>query len=336
MQRCVVLLATIGAFITTACGREPESVRPPEAPAGSRNFLIGADTLWIAGAAAGDDPFGDPWYLVAGGGGVLVVDYARGLVALDGSGARPPGGSRPQGATVLGPVAIFPDSTAVVVRSDNGGLQAYDVRGRRRRGWASTDAKDVRAACALDEHRLLLGSGSDQLAVVDRSGGATRAFSFPWRALRDSASLLRQTVLASSAGRPGCIIALAVGTGFAITRGQDSVTLHSFVEAFEPPPVRRTVETAGNRITTTLSFLRRATAAASLAADDSAIFVAFGGVTPRRRGLIDIYDRESGGYRGSLELGARILGLAAGNGALYVMHEDAGMPVLVALRLRSP
>ena len=170
--------------------------------------------------------------------------------------------------------------------------------------------------------------------MIDLGGGAARSFAFPWRDLRDSASLLRQTVLASSPGRAGCVISLAVGSGFAIVHGPDSLTLHPYVEDFVPPPVQRTVETVGDRITTTVKFLRRATAAANLAVDDTAIYIAFGGDTPRRRGLIDIYERERGAYRGSLEVGAPVLGLAAGNGALYVLHQDAGLPALAALRIR--
>ena len=323
--------AILAACQTESPGSSPASA---ESTPGVRTFGMHADTLWLISAGSGEPTLEDPWYLAAGAGGVFVVDYARGLLALTDSGELYQRDEEQPSAPVLGPIVVLDDSTVVIVRSDNGTLYHYDTRGTRRPRQGSADVADIRALCALDARTLLLGGGSDRLAAVDLGGGAARTFAFPWRDLRDSASLLRQTVLASSPDRPGCVVALAVGSGFALVHGPDSLTLHRYVEDFVPPPVQRSVETAGDRITTTVKFLRRATAAASVAVDDTAIYVAFGGATPRRRGLIDIYDRGRGAYRASLEVGAPVLGLAAGNGALYVLYQDSGLPALAALRLR--
>jgi hypothetical protein len=300
----------------------------------SRSFAAVAETLWIAGGSANESLFTDPWHIAAAPGGVLVADIVQGLLVFDGSGEPRWSNANPPAGGVLGPIVALDDSTVVVVRSDNAELRYFEADGRERRPSRSTDTRDVRAVCALDPRTLLLGGGTDRLATVSGRGGVTTPFRFPWPSLRDSASLLRQTVLASTPSREGCVIALAVGEGFAITRGGDSTTVHPYIERIELPPVAHTVETAGDRVTTTTRFLRRATAAASIAADDSSIYIAFGGATPRRRGLVDIYDRETGAYRASLELGAPILALAAGAGALHVQYLDSGVPTLAALRIR--
>lgn len=300
----------------------------------SRSMTAVAETLWIAGSTADESLFTDPWHIAATSGGVMVVDVARGLLVFGDSGEPRWSGASPAAGGVLGPIAALDDSTIVVVRSDNAELRYFDAGGRERHPSRSTDTRDVRAVCALDARTLLLGGGTDRLATVSRDGGVTTPYRFPWPSLRDSASLLRQTVLASTPSREGCVIALAVGEGFAITRGSDSTTVHPYLERIELPPVAHTVETAGDRVTTTTRFLRRATAAASIAVDDSSIYIAFGGATPRRRGLVDIYDRETGAYRASLELGNPILSLAAGAGALHVQYLDSGVPTLAALRIR--
>ena len=325
--------------LTIACGscRNGEPAGDPlpsaEIPV-SRRMTAVAETLWIAGGTANESLFVDPWHIAAAGGGVLVADIAKGLLVFGGSGEPRWGGANAPAGGVLGPIAALDDSTMVAVRGDNGELRYFAADGRERHPSRNTDSRDVRAVCALDARTLLLGGGTDRLATVSRDGGITTPFRFPWPSLRDSASLLRQTVLASTPSRDGCVIALAVGEGFAITRGGDSTTVHPYIERIELPPVAHTVETAGDRVTTTTKFLRRATAAASIAADESSIYIAFGGATPRRRGLVDIYDRETGAYRARLELGAPILALSAGAGALHVQYLDSGVPTLAALRVR--
>jgi hypothetical protein len=303
-------------------------------PLASRSLTASAETLWIRGSTASESLFTDPWHVAALREGVVVVDIGRGLLAFSDSGAARWSAASGPAKGAMGPVTALDDSTVVVVRSDNGTLRNFDANGRERLPARETDARDVRGVCALDARTLLLAGGPDQLATVDRDGGTPRAYRYPWPALRDSASLLRQTVLASSPGRRGCVIALAVGEGFAITRGGDSTTLHPFVERIDLPPVDHTVETAGDRVTTTTKFRYRATAAASVAADDASIYIAFGGATPRRLGLIDIYDRDTGHYRGSLEFGAPIVDITAGRDAVYVQYLDSGVPALAALRIQ--
>jgi hypothetical protein len=330
--------AVTALCLTIACGScrngEPDAAAPSAELPVNRSLTAVAETLWIAGGPANESLFVDPWHIAAARGGVMVVDIAQGLLAFDGSGTPRWSATNPPAGGVLGPIAALGDSAVIVVRSDNGELRYFEAGGREWHPSRSTDTRDVRAVCALDARTLLLGGGTDRLATVSRDGGVTTPYRFPWPSLRDSASLLRQTVLASTPSREGCVIALAVGKGFAITRGGDSTTVHPYIERIELPPVAHTVETAGDRVTTTTKFLRRATAAASIAADDSSIYLAFGGATPRRRGLVDIYDRETGAYRASLELGAPILAIAAGAGALHVQYLDSGVPTLAALRIR--
>jgi hypothetical protein len=302
-----------------------------------RSFSIAADTLWRIGATAGESTFVEPWHLAAGGGAVYVVDAGRGLLAFD-AGGRRRGASLADVAqpALLGPVTVLGDGTIMVVRRDDGALLAFDSSGRRMDGAPRVGVQDAQGLCAIDETTLLISGGQDRLTRIDRGGGPPVPFPFPWVALRDSAGLLRQTVLASEAGSPGCVVALLVGTGFAIVRSADSATFHAYIEAIDVPPVRRVVETAGDRITTTTTFERRVIAAASVAAGDASIYIAFGGETPRRIGLIDVYDRATGAYRGSLTIGAPVRAIAASGGILYVLSLDSGVPALAAFRPRMP
>lgn len=324
--------------MTLACG-DGEGANGHRSPARltERSFSLTVDTLWSVGSAAGESTFVEPWHLAAGGGAVYVVDAGRGLLAFgaDGRPRRAPWADLTQPA-LLGPVAVLGDGTIVVVRRDDGTLLALDTSGRRIEATPRAGVREAVGLCAIDASTLLISGGQDRLTRIDRAGGAPVPFPFPWAALRDSAGLLRQTVLASEAGRPGCVVALLVGTGFAILHSADSVTFHSYIEAIDVPPVRRVVDTAGDRITTTTAFERRVTAAASAAVGDSSIYVAFGGGTPRRVGLIDVYDRATGAYRGSLTIGAPIRAVAASAGIVYVLSLNSGVPTLSAYRPRLP
>ena len=329
--RTALCALLIGA--TSACGGERSSGNMNAAPAGNgpRNFLTSIDTFWVAGGVEDDSQFVEPWFVAAGGGAVFVSDADKGLITLTDA-----GNSSWRASGLFGPLAVLAESTLVAVRSSDRYLTFFDMDGARQNFATATGVPETQSLCASTDRTMLVTGGPARLTSVGRWGGSPVAHAFPWPELLDSSSLLRQTVVASSSGRSGCVIALVVGNQFALTHGPDSLSFHPFVESIVVPAVRETVDTAGDAITTTTSFVSRATAAESIAMDDSLIFIAFGGATPHREGLIDIYDRETGAYRSSVKLGVRIRAVAAGNGAVYVLHSNSGVPALAALRARVP
>jgi hypothetical protein len=318
-----------GALACVADDRTPAAGAPPAEPDIQRRLTTRFDTAWILGASERDSVFVDPWYVTAGGGGVFVSDAERGLLAFSDSGA--PRWNTPG---VLGPLTVLSDTVLAAMRGD-GSVVLLDVRTGREIFSTASGVQQAQALCAVSNKHLLIAGSPDGLTMVDRWGGTPVDYPFPWRALRDSSSLHQQSILAAAAGHPDCVIALVVGNEFAITHGADSTTFHPYVEAITVPPVRRTVETAGDEITTTTAFVSRASAAKSVAVDDSLIYIAFGGATPNREGLVDVYDRASGAYRTSVKVGVSIRGLATGGGVLFVLHSHSAVPALAALRLHA-
>lgn len=330
--RTVIGALLIGA--TAACGGGDLSSRVTDASStgnGLRNFNTAIDTLWVAGGVEYDSLFVEPWFVAAGGGAVFVSDTDRGLLAFTDSGT-----AAWHASGLFGPLAVLAESTLVAVRWDDRYLLFFDMHGERLPFATATGVPQTQSLCASTERTILVTGGPARLTSVGRWGGSPTAHPFPWRELLDKSSLLRQTFVASSSGRPGCVIALVVGNQFALTHAPDSLSFHPFVESIVVPAVRHTADTAGDRITSTESFAFRATAAEDVAMDDSLIFIAFGGSTPHREGLIDIYDRTTGAYRSSFKLGVRIRAIAAGNGSVYVLHSKSGVPALAALRARVP
>lgn len=320
---------------TIACSRDESSPSLATDTVGTRTraFPIRAETLWTRGGTESDSIFADPWFLAAGSGGVFVTDADRGLIALTDSGTLRYGAGAPTYRELLGPITVLADSTLVLARRSDGALHFFDPAGKRYPQVPASEAPQALGLCALDDQHFLLAGGPRSLTIVDRRGGTPLPFPIPWTHLRDSSTLLQQTVIASSAGRTGCVIALVVGNEFALLNGEDSTTFHPFIESIEIPAVRHTIETAGDQITTTDAFVTRAITAESVAMDDTLVFVAFAGAGARREGLVDLYDRGTGRYRSSLRLGVPIQALATGNGALYVLHSSEGIPTLMALRL---
>lgn len=333
MTRPTILIVASLLAGALACGADDRTAgagAPPAEPDVERRLTTTFDTAWILGASEEDSVFVDPWYVAAGGGGVFVSDAERGLLAFSDSGA-----ARWNSPGVLGPLTVLSDTVLAAMRGDRS-VVLLDVRTGREIFSTASGVEQAQALCAVSDTHLLIAGSPDGLTMVDRWGGTPVAYPFPWGALRDSSSLHRQSVLAAPAGHPGCVIALVVGNEFAITHGADSTTVHPYVEAITVPPVRRTVETAGDEITTTTAFVSRASAAKSVAVDDSLIYIAFGAATPNREGLIDVYDRASGAYRTSVKVGVTIRGLATADGVLFVLHSRSGVPALAALRLHAP
>src|SRR5690606_23918416 len=178
-----------------------------KAAAASRTFGITAETLWVRGGAEHDSVFTEPWYVAAGHGAVFVTDAERGLLAFTDSGQSRRGADGLLHRGLLGPVVLFSDSPVAVVRRSDGALHLFDGSGARLAHVPATEAPQANGMCALDAYRVLLAGGPRSLTIADRRGGAPLPLPFPWQSLRDSSVLLQQTVVASSVGRPGCVVA---------------------------------------------------------------------------------------------------------------------------------
>lgn len=324
-------VVTIGA----ACGAPGESSPRSHAPASTaRHFTVQLDTLWSRSSADEQWAFIAAQSIAAGRGHLVLLDTEV-VTFLDGAGqvrvrhAVPPGGR----ASASAALAIDHDGTAVVVR--HGAITRVPADGGITRTVPLADEWSLHTACTPASGTVVLSAGPVPIALVGGDGRLTREWPYPWPALRDSALLLQQVLVASTPGVPGCVIAQSVGSGFATTADGTQFDTATYIERVALPVVTTRVDSTPDGVVRRQSMPPDIIyTARRLAASARYVVIGFGGATPRRRGLIDVYDRATRAYLGSAMLEAPILDLAASGDTLFVLHELRGTPHLAALRLR--
>lgn len=302
----------------------------------ARAMTVALDSLWRL-TPSDSGAIREPAFVAAGWGRVFVSDGVAGLVALDAGGKllSPASDSRRAGVTgqALGALTLRSDSTIVVTERSGTRL----LRGRVAGGALDHIVLDRRwnpnTVCALTDSTVLLTMGEAPLVVLDRAGRELHWPLYPWLALRDSSVMLQQTVVASSPAATGCLIAQAFGGGFATTDDGLRFRVFETPEAVALPHVVETVDSTAASVTRSTRLVDPVAAAIQAAVTDTLAIIAFGGATPVREGLIDVYDRRSGAYLGSAKVGAPIRALAAAGDTLFVLHRFEGRVALTAWRL---
>jgi len=268
---------------------------------------------------------------------VFVSDRVAGLVALDARGKRLWLASDSRGAGVTGPalgaLTLRSDSTIVVTERSGTRLLRARVAGGAVHHIVLDRRWNPNTICALTDSTLLLTMGEAPLVVVDGAGRELNRPVYPWLALRDSSLILQQTVVASSPVATGCLVAQAFGGGFATTDDGLRFRMLETPEAVALPRVVETVDSAAASITRSTRLVDPVAAAIHAAVTDTLAIIAFGGATPVREGLIDVYDRRSGAYLGSAKAGTPIRAMAAAGDTLFVLHRFEGRVALTAWRL---
>lgn len=324
--------------IAAACGAPPdEPAAPPPLPAAERRLSVAADTLWTLTSAERDAVLIDPQAIAAAGGMVALLE-ASSVTFLDAAGQSPVRHEVPPASGAPGHSAtMVPDAAGSVLVLREGAVTRLSRDGGAGAPAVLAQSWSLHTACALDGRGVVLTAGDTPIGVVATDGRPLGPLEYPWPALRDSALLLQQVLAASSPGTPGCVFAQSVGSGFATTADGLTFDTASYVERVPLPVIQTRVDSTADGVVRSQSVPRDiAYTAMRLAVSDRFIVVAFGGATPRRRGLVDVYDRGSRAYLGSAMLEVPIQGLAASGDTLYVMHDAQGTPQLAALRLRPP
>ncbi len=205
------------------------------------------------------------------------------------------------------------------------------ARGGRAERIVLSTAQTASAMCELPDTTLLVAplQRRRDVFVFDPSGTVRSTHAIPWPGLQTSPDLRLHAVLAPAGD--GCVMALSFGVGFAHFSGGRFSDVVEYVEPTALPAVDSVVTPVpdGRRIETTLRSTE--VAANDVAATPTRIAIAFGGRSPDRNHLVDVYDRR-GSYVESFRLTTAIGGIAANDSSLFVLTRRRGLPVLVAFR----
>jgi hypothetical protein len=332
----LLAIASIAACDRPQPRRESATMTPRVAP--DRRFdraLL--DTLWTAPVLREGDP-GDPQAMVADSSSVYVFDSStQRLLALDGRSGAERWSLRnafdsilgAEGAMALAPrragglYALGAGSSNVVLTVTSRGSVGPHV---------AVDLPDgIQSLCELPDRSLLVQGIASNAGVIvaSRDGKLRTAHAYPWTDLRRASGLVSQLLLAPTAR--GCVAALALGRGFAFVDGGGFGDTLPYVERVVLPTTRREVRPLphGEVISTVLSEHTRG--ALDVAANASAMFIAFDGTSAARRHLVDVY-RLDGAYQESLRTPRAVSAIAAANDVLYLLTRRDGVPTVVALR----
>lgn len=339
MTRPWMMPAIVATLLSAlACSRDSARTgqdSPPPPQASARSFLVGADTLWRRGGPAEDSLFREPVQLGAGFGRVYLADSRLGVLAFDAAGAqlwRTPG--EEGGPAGVGQTRAFvvdsPASPLVLDRT--GRLVRLDSAGRVAHAAYISGARSPSSLCRLSDRALLETDFDDGYKELERSGQLRDTPEYPFPALADSSHLLKALTLASAPDADGCIIAQLVGNEFAI-RDVFGVRRVPYVEQIVLPPVQLTIDSFPGGSRREEKLLSPIHTAERVATTKQLIAISFGGASPRRDGIIDLYDRAAGRYLGTVRIGTPVDAVALAGDTLYVAHLVSGVPALTALRL---
>jgi hypothetical protein len=331
-------LAVLAAFATLlgACRGERADPRAgaPSAADTARRIASLDSARWTVAEDAHDSTLGDAVAMAADDSTVYVLaDGGRRLVALDGSrgslrwmlpgrGADPlvPIGATAIARTALGNLALLDGRARVVA--------IVGAEGRPRETISLGGDGEPTRLCAREGGGFVVAGGDPQgrLVALAPDGAFEWTLVPPWPGADTLGALRLQSVLASSPSGRACVAALRLGYGFTSLRASTPpvMSAHPFLEPVAMPAVR-TVRQQQGTTTTTFTMLDDAPAAAAdVAVAGDMVLVAFEGATTERRRLVDLYRMSDGRYAGTLLHRSPVVGIAAWDQRLYVLHRVRG------------
>lgn len=338
-RRSLSLASLVAMIAIPACGAEPKE--SPELGTGDRARRIQPiqwERRWTAGGSESDTTLLQPWRLAVGDSLVFVADKAGNRVAAfrsaDGAlawirGGRGAGPGEFQLPTSL---AVTRSGDLWVADARNARITVYAPDGKLLKMIPLPDVPYTEAMCPLADGGVLLAAATQTQPLIRLSadGDVVSRADLPWADLRGAPSLSTQKVLASTGS--GCVLALALGRGFALLRG-DGVQIHPYVESFALPAVTKHTEDGGNSVVARVQDMR--VAANSVAYGEGEIAVAVGGPGRLANRLIDLYSGASGEYLLSLETPIPINEMVRSGGTFYFLTYGNGYPAIVAVRPRT-
>ncbi len=319
-----LLPALLVAF--TACGSSGDT---RSAAAQNRTFeAVRWKRVWQTGGTEADTTLLQPWKMAVSPRHVFVLDKAGTRVAAfrrsDGAIEWITGSKGSGPAEFLLPTTLAVSQTGDVWVADakNSRITVIASDGSVRRSIALQGLPYPESLCALPQGGMLLatsGSGQPLLHLTDEGTIASR-MALPWPDLADTPPLATQALLTPS--EDGCILALALGRGFAVYTG-DSFRTYAYVDSF-PLPVVETKREVGGTLAHRVVDMRVAAQAAAAAGGEIS-------VSPGGR-VIDVYSRRNGLYLRSVVTPTNIVAFARADDVYYVLTFQNGYPALVAAR----
>lgn len=291
--------------------------------------------VWTAGGTESDSTLLQPWRLAVGRDLVFVADKAGARVAAfrisDGTLAwiRGKEGSGPGEFQLPSALAVDQQGTLWVADAKAGRVTLYGPDGSLKGTVALTNLAYPEALCPLGDNGMLLATSAqtEPLLRISETGEILERMELPWRDLRGAQPLSVQKLLAPT--REGCVLALALGRGFAVLTERGSQTF-SYLDDIPLPTVEEKVDDGTGTIHRQVVNMQ--SAATSVAAEAGEIAISPGGAGEYENRLVDFYRQADGAYLRSVATPVPFERMArAGDVFFFLTHRD-GYPALVAVR----
>jgi hypothetical protein len=289
----------------------------------------------MAGGTEADTTLLQPWRLAVGPDLVFVADKGGARIAAfrisDGTLAWTRGrkGSGP-GEFQL-PTALAVDRRGVLWVADakTSRVTLYEQDGSLKGSIPLTNLAYPEAMCPMSDGGMLLATSAqaEPLLHLSEQGEIVDRTELPWRDLRDAAPLSVQKLLAPTG--EGCVLALALGRGFATLTRRGAQTFR-YLDDIPLPAVEEKVD--GGTGTISRRVVDMQSAATSVAAEAGEIAISPGGSGALENRLVDFYRQNDGAYLRSVATPIPFQRMArAGDVFFFLTHRD-GYPVLIAVR----
>jgi hypothetical protein len=301
MTKLVFSVCAAAALLVCAdCG--PRSGDRAAASPTERSFReVEARTAWTRGGTESDTALLAPLSLVADARHVYALDPAGNRVvalsAADGSLAWTAGaaGSGPREFRAPSALALSPLDEVIVADPMNNRLAVLGREGEFRGTVPLRGIGHPVSLCPLADSSIvitLLTTSEFPVVRIARSGDVVQRFRLPWTDLHDASALTVQSQIAALPDGKSCMLALALGRGFARLEADQFGPPHAYVESMELP-VPEMTELNG-RPMQRLPKEQSAARGAFVVADR--LIVPFGGTSDDAGRIEDIYDARSGKY----------------------------------------
>ncbi|HEU4884631.1 MAG TPA: hypothetical protein VFT45_20415 [Longimicrobium sp.] len=327
----------VGALLVcTGCGPRSGGDQA-DGPPTERSFRdVQARTAWTRGGTESDTTLLAPVSLVADARHVYALDPAGSrvvaLFAADGSTAWTAGGagSGPREFRAPSALALSPLDEVIVADPTNNRITVLSRQGEFRGTVPLRGIGHPLSLCPQADSSIvvsLLTTGEFPVVRIARSGAIVQRFRLPWPDLHHVSALAVQSEAAALPDGKGCVLALALGRGFARLEADRFGPPHAYVESMELP-VPEMTELHG-RPMQRLPKEQSAARGAFVVADH--LIVPFGGTSADAGRIEDVYDARSGQYLYTHRLpfwSARTA--LAGQRSYHLMTVD-GYPVIRAV-----
>ncbi|HYR08640.1 MAG TPA: hypothetical protein VEQ60_12750 [Longimicrobium sp.] len=260
-----------------------------------------ARTAWTRGGTESDTALLAPVSLVADSNRVYALDPAGNrvvaLAAADGSVAWTAGGegSGPREFRAPSALALSPLDEVIVADPTNDRISILGREGEFRGTVPLRGIGHPVSLCPLADSSIvltILTTTEFPVVRITRSGAVVQRFRLPWRDLHDALALAVQSEVAALPDGKGCVVALALGRGFARLEADRFGPPHEYVESMELPVPEWT--RLNGRPMQRLS--KEQSAARGAFVVSNRLIVPFGGTSDDAGRIEDVYDARSGRY----------------------------------------